>query len=349
MAKRAGLLLINLGTPNSPEPQDVGRYLSEFLMDKYVIGLPWFLRWILVNLLIVPRRKFASAHVYKTVWTDQGSPLLFHLESLADEVRKKAGDRYEIEIGMRYGDPSIERAICKFAEKDLDEIIAFPLYPQFSDATARSSFEACVRAAKKVGVSDRLRIVGPFFAHRGYISPYARRIKKVWDEDRPEMVLMSFHSLPETQIRRNDLSGGRYCLQSGACCDVLNEFNKNCYRAHCFATARALAAEVGLSSEQYAVSFQSRFGRAKWVEPFTEDKIIEIANRGVKRLAVVCPAFVADCVETLEEIGVRGRETFLSAGGEAFHLIPCLNSDPDWVSGVVEIAQAHARKPECVL
>lgn len=343
MAKRVGLLLINLGTPNSPEPEDVGRYLREFLMDPYIIDLPWPLRWFLVNLIIVPKRKFESAKLYQSIWSEKGSPLLFHLRSLADEVKSRAGNRFEVEIAMRYGDPSIHEGLKKLATKSLDEIVVFPLYPQYSESTVRTSREACVKAAKRVGIHERLRFVEPFPVHKAFISPLAKQIKKVWDEAHLEHLLISFHGLPEKQIRRTDLSGGKHCLQSDDCCERLIDCNRNCYRAQCFATSRALADELGLGRDQYSISFQSRFGRAKWIEPYTEDKIRELAQRGVKRLAVVCPAFLADCLETIEEIGARGRELFLSAGGVEFRLIPCLNSDSEWVDGVIQIADETVR------
>lgn len=343
MAKRLGLLLINLGTPASPEPMDVGRYLRKFLMDRYIIDIPWLWRWILVNLIIVPKRRYESARLYKSIWTDQGSPLFVHLRNLGEEVQKRAGSRFEVEIAMRYGEPSIQEALEKLNGKGLDEILVFPLYPQYSESTTLTSREACLKVAKEIGLRSQLRFLGSFPTHKDFVSPLAKKVRKAWDDIRPEHVLMSFHGLPEKQILRADLSGGKHCLQNNDCCERVNEFNQNCYRAQCFATARALAAESGLDQSQYSVSFQSRFGRARWIQPYTEDRIREIAKSGVKRLAVVCPGFIADCLESNEEIGVRGREIFLASGGKEFHLISCLNSDPEWAEGVIAIAEEAVR------
>lgn len=336
--KRRGLLLINVGTPDSPEPVDVARYLREFLMDGYVIDIPWLWRWIFVHLLIVPRRQHESSALYKTIWTEEGSPLLVHLENLAEGVRAIAGERYVVETAMRYGRPSILAALERLQKQDLDEIVVFPLYPQYAESSTRTSQEACEKAARRLGMKTRLRFVPAFPTHPGFISAFAHRVQEVWSREKPDHLLISFHGLPERQLLRTDLSGGKHCLQSANCCDRLIAANRDCYRAQCYATARTLAQAVGISDDRYSVSFQSRLGRTPWIKPYTDVVIAEMAKSGVKNLAVTCPSFVADCLETTEEIGVRAREIFMESGGERFSAISCLNSDPEWIRAAIDLA-----------
>ena len=341
---KKGLLLLNLGTPDSTRPEDVGRYLKQFLMDKFVIDIAWPLRWFFVNVLIVPKRKFASGEAYEKIWTKRGSPLLFHLEDLATEVTKlvKASPKLEghqIEIGMRYGNPSIESALAKFQASGVDHVTVFALYPQYAESSTRSSEEETREAARRLGFKGELKFVPAFYEHPAFIQAYAHKILETFDREKPDHLLMSFHGLPVRHMKRVDKSGGKHCMESPNCCDRMTDVNRDCYRAQCFATARALARELNLKPEQYTVSFQSRLGRAEWIPPYTDQMYKQLADRGVKKLAVVCPAFVSDCLETLEEIGMRGSEEFRGFGGEACTQVPCLNSDTLWAKGVVQIAE----------
>lgn len=333
---KRGLLLLNLGTPDSTEPEAVGRYLKQFLMDKWVIDIAWPLRWFFVNVLIVPKRKFASAEAYEKIWTQRGSPLLFHLKDLARKVSRLRPD-LKVAVAMRYGSPSTESGLRELA--DCDEILVFHLYPQYAESSTRSSREECERTARDLGLKAKLVFVKDYFEHPEFIESFAEVVKPVLDQQKPDHLLMSFHGLPERHVKRTDKSGGAHCLATTSCCDTITPTNRDCYRAQSYATARALARTLGLSPNQYSVSFQSRLGRTPWIQPFTDVRLDELPKKeGVKNLAVVCPSFAADCLETLEEIGMRAKDQFLAAGGEKFTEIPCLNSNDRWASAIATMS-----------
>jgi protoporphyrin/coproporphyrin ferrochelatase len=334
---KKGLLLLNLGTPDSPEPEAVGRYLREFLMDGRVVDIPWPIRWFLVNCIIVPRRKFASSELYKTIWGERGSPLLFHLEDFAAQVKRRLGDNRHVEIAMRYGNPSVAKALESFRQAGVDEVLVAPLYPQYAESTTLSSVEECNRVAKLVGLNARLEFLQPFFVHPSFIDPSAQKVKEVVDQNKTEHVVFSFHGLPERHVRRTDRSNGQHCLVKADCCSEIVEANRDCYRAQCVATAKAIAIRSGLAPEEYTVCFQSRLGRAVWIGPSTEDTIVRLAKEGKKKIAVACPSFVSDCLETIEEIGGRGAELFHEYGGELLVRVDCLNSDAAWVDGFISL------------
>lgn len=338
--KKTGLLLINLGTPDGPDPDSVGRYLREFLMDRYVITMPWFLRWILVNLIIVPRRKHASSELYKMIWTERGSPLLFHLQDLAEQVRHKAGNKFEVAIAMRYGRPSISQGLKALSH--CEKILVFPLYPQYAESTTRSSEEACLAAAENLDLKTQLHFVGTFYQHPAFIDPSARLLKDSVHET--DHVLMTFHGLPESHLKATDRSQGAHCLKSVDCCAKITDVNRDCYRAQCFATARALTTKAGLESKKVSISFQSRLGRAEWIKPYTEHEIDRLAATGVRHLTITCPAFAADCLETLEEIEGRGAEQFIERGGKTVNVVECLNARPEWAEGVIRLAEEALSK-----
>lgn len=333
--KKTGVLLLNLGTPDAPEPEAVGRYLKEFLMDKWVIDIPAPLRWFLVNVLIVPKRKFASAEAYKKIWTHEGSPLLTNLKKLAEQVAPRLGGA-PVAVGMRYGDPSIASAFQKL--KTCDRILVFPLYPQYAESSVRSSEEKCQAVAKEVGFSGEVQFVPPFFDEAGFIAAFAQLVQESQKSFSADHLLMSFHGLPEHHVKRTDPTG-QHCLANSSCCDKMVDANRLCYRAQSFATARALAKKLGITN--YSVSFQSRLGRRPWIKPYSDELYKSLPQNGVKRLLVVSPSFAADCLETLEEIEMRGREDFLAAGGEDFKMVPCLNFHPLWVEAVVDTCQRY--------
>jgi ferrochelatase len=263
-----------------------------------------------------------------------GSPLLVHTRALAEKVGAAlASDQYLVQYAMRYGNPSIASALQKLCSQDVSEILAFPLYPQY----AESSFETAVVETKKraaeLGCGDRLKFISPFYDSPEFIGAFAARIVESLQGCRMEHLVFSFHGLPERHVTKFH---PRHCLQKSNCCDGLSEINRNCYRAQCFYTARAIAREVGLAADAYTVAFQSRLGRARWILPNTEEVLKGLAHRGLKEIAVSCPSFVADCLETVEEIGMRGRQTFIDAGGKDLHLIPALNSDQLWVDTIVK-------------
>jgi ferrochelatase len=338
-----GLLLLNLGTPDAPTPEKVRDYLTQFLMDPYVVDIPWPLRWLLVHGIILRKRPALSAEAYRKVWTDRGSPLLFNHLDLVAKVRTLVEAReFVVAGGMRYGNPSIEAAVRELRDAGATETIVFPLYPQYSLAATESSVVETRRAAQAVAPGMKLSFVPAFFESPPFIEAFAQVARRALQGFRHDHVLFSFHGLPERQVRKTDRSpqGSSHCLADRSCCDRIVEANRDCYRAQCFATARALAARLGLAEKDYSVSFQSRLGRTPWIKPYTDVLYAEFPKQGIKRLAVLCPAFVADCLETLEEIRIRGKEQFVSLGGEDLLLVESLNSEPAWAKAVVEIATA---------
>jgi len=333
---RVGVLLINLGTPDAPTPEAVGSYLREFLMDGLVIDVPKPLRWFLVNVMIVPRRKGQSAKAYQKVQLAEGSPLLVYTRELAEKLAARLAvddDRYVIEYAMRYGNPSIAASLARLHSQDVSRIVVFPLYPQYAESSFETAVVETKRRAQELGYADRLSFFPPFYDRPEFIAAFAQRIAEDCEQQFPEYIVFSFHSLPERHLKRLDATR-EHCLAKSGCCDEISSVNENCYRAQCIFTARAVAEQLGLKKGSYTVSFQSRLGRAKWLGPTTEDVLRDLARHGVKRIAVSCPSFVADCLETVEEMGIRGRKTFLDAGGEELRLIPSLNSHPLWVETV---------------
>lgn len=329
-----GLLLINLGTPTELSLPAVREYLRGLLMDPKVIRLPWPLRWLLVHGLILPRRPRHSLEAYRTIWTGRGSPLAYHMEDLVRGVQRDLGKDWWVAGAMRLGRPSVEQRLREGQEAGVTEWVVAPLYPQFSEATTVSTQEWVVREARRLKIAAPLRWVEPFFASPHYQSA----LQEAWNEAMQatsgyEHVVLSFHGLPESQIR-ND-----HCLMAADCCAHPGTRLKTCYRAQCFETARLFAQAAGLSPSQWTVTFQSRLGRARWIGPETVSTLQELAQKGVKRIAILSPSFVADCLETLEEIGDRARHDFEVAGGEWLRLVPSLNSSPAWVKGLAQLAR----------
>ena len=334
-----GLLLLNLGTPEQPTPVAVKKYLKEFLMDPRVIDIPYPLRWVLVNLGILPKRSYSSAAAYQKIWTSRGSPLLIHLMDLNEKVQEKLGTCWRVQAAMRYGQPSIEKAIQEFRDSGIQEVTVVPLYPQYSTAATESSVQECKRLFRKLASSIHYRFIPPFFDQPSFIQAFASIANESIRDFAYDHVLFSFHGLPERQIKKLGLATRQYCRFSRECCEVLNIDNQNCYRAQCFRTAKLIAEKMSLSPKQYTVCFQSRLGRTPWIQPFTDALYQELPVQGVKRLAVLCPSFVSDCLETLEEVAIRGNQQFKEKGGQELLLIPSLNSSAHWVSGLCQIVK----------
>ncbi|MGZ3709605.1 MAG: ferrochelatase, partial [Bdellovibrionota bacterium] len=332
---RSGLLLINLGTPDAPESREVREYLREFLMDGDVIDLPYLLRAALVYGVILRKRPAQSAAAYRKIWTPGGSPLLVHHLALSAKLQA-ALPEWVVAAAMRYGKPSISSAVARLAEAGVNEVVVFPVYPQYSLAATDSSLKKAKREIARKLPHAKVRVVQDFFDHPAFIAAFAERIGEVLERERPDHLLFSFHGLPERQVKRTDTSG-KHCFSSPGCCDAVGGANRLCYRAQCFATARLLAGRLGLKREFWSVSFQSRLGQTPWIQPFTDRRFPELAQAGVRKLAVSCPSFVADCLETLEEIQIRGREEFIAAGGTELVLVPSLNSSEAWVRAVQEV------------
>ena len=323
---KTAVVLVNIGTPNSPEPSDVGDYLNQFLMDPDVISLPYLLRWLLVHVLIVPRRKHVSSHAYKKIWTERGSPLLTITEDLVEGLgRGGQSSQLSFHLGMRYGKPNIEMALSRCREAD--QIVILPMFPQYADATTASLSAECRRVAEKLGLQDRLSFLPEFYTQPQYIDSLVNTIQK--EKSKFDYLLFSYHGLPQSHIIRADRSSN-HCLKKSSCCEKLEAANGKCYRAQCFATTRAVVEKLELSGANYSVSFQSRLGRSEWVRPYTDETVRDLAARGVKRLGIVCPAFLIDCLETLEEVAIGLREQFIASGGEELVLVPCLNAEPVW-------------------
>lgn len=338
MAHEVGLLLINLGTPNSPRPSDVRPYLREFLSDPRVFDMAAWKRWLILNLFILPKRPKESGEAYSQIWTDRGSPLLYHTQDLAAKVQGRLDKRIVVDVAMRYGSPSVRDALLRFHDRGIQRIVVFPLYPQYSSAATGSSIEKVFDVASELWNVPYLQFVPPFYDHPAFIRSYVEQARPVMEEVRPERVFLSFHGLPERHVRKGDRSG-RHCLCRDDCCDRLTDVNADCYRAQCFATARALSDTLGVPEEQRVVCFQSRLGRDPWIRPFTDELVAQAARDGVKRAVIFSPAFVADCLETLEELGMRAAEDFRDLGGEELRLVPAPNASDTWADAVVAIAR----------
>ena len=338
MTAAPGLLLVNLGTPAAPTAAAVRPYLREFLMDPRVVDLSGPARFLLVEGAILPTRPAKTAAAYATIWTERGSPLLFHSQDLTEKVRARLPG-VPVELGMRYGAPSIESALQRLLGRGVDRVCMFPLYPQHSAAATGSCVEELFRAARTLWAVPSLHVVPAFYDAPSFLDLFAEKGAEALRGYDADHVVMSFHGIPEHHVTKCDPSG-RHCLQRADCCDVDVPENALCYRRHCTVTARGIAARMGLAPDRWTMTFQSRLGRRPWLKPYTDLVLPELAKAGKKRLLVFSPAFVADCLETLEEIRVRAKEDFVRAGGEDLRLVPSLNADDGWADAVVALARA---------
>ena len=330
------LLLVNLGSPASTKVADVRSYLNQFLMDPYVIDVPWPVRRLLVSLILIKRPE-QSAHAYASIWWPEGSPLVVLSKRLTDAVRPYWTEG-PVELAMRYGEPSIEQQLVKLAGQGITQVTLAPLYPHFADSTVTTVVEEARRVIRARSLKIKLALLQPFYDQPEYLQSLVSSAKPYLDQPFDHL-LLSFHGLPERHLHKTDPTGS-HCLKSDDCCQrAEGAVLASCYRAQCIQSAEAFARLAGLRPDQWSVSFQSRLGRAKWIEPYTETRLDELAASGVKKLLVMCPAFVADCIETLEEIGDRGREQFVEAGGEDLQLVPCLNTHEDWVKALVTLCR----------
>ena len=335
------LLLSNLGSPRSTSVNDVRRYLNQFLMDPYVIDLPWPLRRLIVGLILI-NRPAKSAEAYASIWWPEGSPLVVISEQLTDAVRP-LWPHGPVSLAMRYGEPSISTRLLELAKQGIKTVTFAPLYPQFADSTTTTAIAEAQQCIKKYNLELTLNIVQPFYADPIYIQALAKSAEAELQQDFDHL-LLSFHGLPERHLKKTDPTGS-HCLSDKSCCEIASQaVLDTCYRAQCMRSAKLFAEQAGLRPEQWSVSFQSRLGRAKWIEPYTDATLQALAQRGVKKLLVMSPAFVADCIETLEELGIEGREEFIAAGGEELVLIPCLNAQEHWAEALTDICKNSAIK-----
>lgn len=332
-ASKKGVLLVNLGSPDSPAVPDVRRYLREFLMDGRVLDTNWLARFCIVHFAILPSRPKQSAHAYQSIWTKEGSPLIVISQNVRNLLQKEIP--VPVALAMRYQNPSIENAVAELANAGLDEVLLIPLFPHY----AMSSYETAVERVKEVAASIapqiRVCVQKPYFDRPSYIEALVGSASSFLTTPHDHL-LFSFHGIPERQLRKTDPTG-HHCLSSPDCCRQPSPAHEFCYRAQCFRTVDAFVSRAGVPQGKFSVSFQSRLGRDPWLTPYTDQRIVELAKSGVKKLLVICPAFVSDCLETLEEIGMRGKESFIEAGGESFQQVPCLNTHPLWVKSLIEM------------
>ena len=364
---KQGLLLVNLGTPASYEPNAVGDFLKEFLMDPHVIELPYLLRWFLVHKMIVPKRKNISAKNYLKIWTKRGSPLLFHSQDLREKLQFSYLD-CSVKLAMRYGQPSLKSALESYLKERVLKLKVLPLFPQYSSATTQSVIDEIMNICKKEKWHFDLSFIGSFADHSGFIQPSVQLAREYLGGREADHLLLSFHGLPEKMLKRQDKTKS-HCLQKERCCeqppaspgldsncnddsyrdsyqdsyrdscqDSYRDSYRDCYRAQCYKTAKALALGMGWPLKKgWTMAFQSRLGKSRWTQPYTHEVVQKLVRQGVRHLAVMTPSFVSDCLETLEEIQMGIKEDFISAGGKSFFLVPCLNSRDEWVSGLQKI------------
>ncbi len=333
---KKGILLVNLGSPKSTSVEDVREYLDEFLMDEKVIDYRWFFRALLVRGIILKTRPQKSAEAYKTVWTDEGSPLIVITKKIQKKLQKLVS--VPVEIGMRYAEPSIQSGIQKLIDQGVTDIVLFPLYPQYAMSTTETVVDKAEEVRKRFFPEVNIKYVPPFYNKDLYIDCLAESIREKLPEQF-DALQFSYHGVPERHIYKTDKS--KTCrLDNETCNHSTNELhNQLCYRHQCYKTTELVAEKLGLPKEKVLVTFQSRLGKDKWIEPYTDETLEQLPQRGVKNLAIVCPAFVSDCLETLEEIAEEGKEEFLHAGGEQFQYLPCLNDEDQWIQVVKALCE----------
>lgn len=335
MNNKTAILLVNLGSPDSPAPGDVYRYLTEFLNDPRVIDLPWLGRKLLVNALIVPFRHRKSAKVYKELWTENGSPLIHSGRQVKDLLQQRFGDTAKVFLAMRYQNPSMDSVLEEIRQWGPDEIILLPMFPHYASASGGSVIDKFMRIVRRWWVIPNVRIISQFFNHPDYIRAFVENGSR-FDLTEYDHVLFSYHGLPERQVDK--VYEDRVC-RNHKCEHEINDENRFCYKATCYATTRHIAEGLGLSPDRYTVCFQSRLGKG-WIEPFSDKVIEELAKKGAKKLLVFSPAFVADCLETTIEIGEEYQELFEKFGGEVVQLVPSLNESPTWINCLEDLIRS---------
>jgi ferrochelatase len=318
---RSAVLLINLGTPTEPTPVAVRKYLKEFLSDPYVVEIPRIVWWIILNLFILPKRSKDAAKRYACIWTKEGSPLRAHTVAQSKFVSGYLGERGRrdviVDYAMRYGEPSIKSQLSVLKEKNINRMVLLPLYPQYARSSTATALDAATAAMKELNYHPEVHKVENFHDHPGYIAALAKSVREyqMRTASRPDKLVMSFHGVPQYTIDRGEP-----------------------YQQHCIKTGKLLAAALNLGEHQYQICFQSRFGRAEWIKPYTSDVLTELGRQKTGRIDMICPGFVSDCLETLEEIAIEGRQIFKDAGGDEYNYIPCLNERHDWLQALTDIA-----------
>jgi len=351
---KIGVLIINLGTPNSPSVSDVHKYLREFLMDRRVIDIPFWRRFLLINLIIAPFRAPRSAKAYHELWGPQGSPLKVYAQLLEEALQQALGDGFLVKLAMRYQTPSIKSVLPHFKDKGFKQLIIIPLYPQYASSSSGSTMEEVMNVIRSWEVVPEIRLVSQFFDHPLFIKSWVEIGQKYVAQERLssnvipakagiqyDHYLFSYHGLPEHQILKS--SCDHYC-RLGDCCSVFSGKNQYCYRAQCFETTRLLARALGIKKEDYTICFQSRLGKRPWIKPYTDEVIRQLPGQGVKKVLIFSPSFVADCLETTVEIGIEYKKFFLEQGGERWQLVESLNVHPAWVECLKQMIICHSRE-----
>ncbi len=339
MKVKRGIVLMNLGSPDSTKVKDVRKYLNEFLMDGRVIDIPYFQRLLLVRGIIVPFRAPKSAEAYKSIWWKDGSPLVELTKQLQIAVQQELDE--PVTIAMRYGKPSPKDAYDELLKKvvDLEEVVLFPLYPHY----AMSSYETAVEYMKEMHAKGKynfkLTTIKPYYNNPDYIHAMVENMRPYLNQEF-DHILFSYHGVPARHLKKSDITGC-HCLQVENCCEINSPAHKFCYRHQCITTTTLITSQLNIPDDKYSISFQSRLGKG-WLEPFTDMRLEQMPNEGIKKLLIICPAFVSDCLETLEEIAAKGKETFMHAGGESYTMIPCLNVHPLWVGAITKWIREYA-------
>jgi len=334
---KKAILLINLGTPDSPATPKVGKYLTQFLNDRRVIDINAIGRFLLVNLIIVPFRSARSAKLYKEIWTEKGSPLLIHSLDLQKKLQEQMGENYIVELGMRYQSPSIGAALERLRKQKPSSITVLPLYPQYASSSTGSTIEEVFRLIKGWEIIPDLKVISKFYDHPAFQKALIAQAQK-FDHSQYDHVMFSYHGLPERQIRKGAVHYGENSCKMGDCCNSITVNNQYCYRANCMATTRLLVNALQIPEGKYTSAFQSRLDN-KWLKPYSDKIVEELGKKGAKKILVFSPAFVADCLETIHEIGTEYEEIFHEHGGEKITLVPSLNASEDWVKALEVIVK----------
>lgn len=334
--KKTAVLLINLGTPDEPTVTAVRRYLSEFLNDRRVIDIPLVLQKILVNLIIVPFRAPKSTKLYQRLWTEKGSPLLYFSESVETKLQQNLDSKADVFLAMRYGNPSIGKALAAIKNGNYDRMVILPLFPQYASSTNGTAIQAVIDQVRKWNTIPEINVISQFYDHPAFLDAFAERIQSYQTENY-DHVIFSYHGLPNRHLEKNHPNES---IKTCNCENVLPEFGKSCYKAACYQTTRELAKRLNLPKEKYSVSFQSRLSN-NWMTPFTDKTLIDLAKKGNKKILVTAPAFVSDCLETTIEIGFEYKEMFIENGGENLQMVESLNDSPRWINALEEILEPY--------
>jgi ferrochelatase len=336
---KTGILLVNLGTPQSPHIKDVYRYLIEFLTDERVIDVPWLKRQLLVRGMIVPARIRSSTRSYAQIWTPEGSPLLVYGRKVVDALQAQLGSDYHVELAMRYQVPSIETGLQKLSAAGVDKIVVIPLFPQYASATTGSVHQKVMETVKRWNVIPEIKFVNSYADHPGLIQAFCARLSEHVLKDYDHLIF-SFHGLPERHLQNADPHG--QCLKRSGCCNKVTDRNKHCYSAQCQATVKGIVKQLNIPADFYTVCYQSRLGKEPWLQPYASQVIAQKQKEKVKNLLVISPAFVCDCLETLYEIGIEYAQEFTHAGGGRLQLVGGLNEHPLWISALKSLVLEHS-------